>query len=163
MQAAQASSGFPPLRLDPGRGIAPAALELTHSRNEASRLAPEPAPRPWDRVRTSPLVLPPPTRILPVEADRLLARMCRRHALDPEEANDLTHLVKRAIISPTPVRKKILGIIDGALARRADGDPSATLDAVEHDLDEEVLLAVARRVHSWEPGTRLDGFGLTDS
>ncbi len=88
--------------------------------------------------------------------------MCRRHALDPDEAADLNTLVQRALISPTSVRKKILALIDAALSRRANGDPSATLDAVERDLDEEVLLAVAKRVHDWEPGGSLDGFGLTD-
>lgn len=98
-----------------------------------------------------------------MEAERLLARMCRRHAIDPDEASDLTRLVQRALISPTSVRKRILGLIDAALMRRAGGDSTATLEAVERDLDEEVLLAVAKRVHSWEPGDSLDGFGLTDS
>lgn len=88
--------------------------------------------------------------------------MCRRHALDPEDAADLSRLVERALISPTKVRKKILDLIDLALFRRASGDTTATLDAVERDLDEEVLLAVAKRVHTWEPGASLDGFGLTD-
>ncbi|QDV08938.1 hypothetical protein Poly30_44930 [Planctomycetes bacterium Poly30] len=97
-----------------------------------------------------------------MEADRLLARMCRRHALDPDEAADLERLVARALISPSSVRKKILALIDAALVRRACGDPTATLDAVERDLDEEVLLAVAKRVHDWEPGASLDGFGLTE-
>ena len=111
------------------------------------------------------MIVPPyqsPARPPPVEAHRLLARMCRRHALNFEEAADLGKLVERALISPTRVRKKILDLIDAALSRRANGDTTATLDAVERDLDEEVLLAVAKRVHNWEPGASLDGFGLTD-
>lgn len=88
--------------------------------------------------------------------------MCRRHALDPDDAADLNLLVQRALISPTSVQKKILTVIDAALARRAAGDNTATLDAVERDLDEEVLLAVAKRVHTWEPGKSLDNFGLDD-
>ena len=88
--------------------------------------------------------------------------MCRRHALDPKDAADFSRLVERAIISPAKARKKILDLIDQALARRASGDKTATLDAVERDLDEEVLLAVAKRVHDWEPGSSLEGFGLTD-
>jgi len=42
-------------------------------------------------------------------------------------------------------------MIDRNLARRSGGDPSATLESLEAELDEEVLIAVARRVHDWEP------------
>jgi len=85
---------------------------------------------------------------------RLFQRLCDRHGVDPDEVAEFCPLVERAIASPTDVRSRILTMIDDSLARRAGGDPEATLDALESDLDDEVLRAVATRLHDWTPPWR---------
>lgn len=86
-----------------------------------------------------------------MDAERLLNRMCRRRGLAASRASELLPLVERAVTSSPRVRRKLLSLIDRNLARRSEGDPLATLESVEQELDEEVLVAVARRVHGWEP------------
>ncbi len=109
-----------------------------------------------------------------MDAERLLHRMCRRRGLPAARANELLPLVRRAVVSSSKVRRRLLTLIDRNLARRSGGDPSATLESLEADLDEEVLVSVARRVHAWSPpwkprdapggddcgGFDLDGGGL---
>lgn len=94
-----------------------------------------------------------------MDAERLLHRMCERHQLDPERATELLPLVHRALISPDDVRRRILAMIEDSLQRRAGGDPTATLAALEKDLDDEVLRAVAKTVHAWDPPWRRKPFG----
>jgi len=86
-----------------------------------------------------------------MDAERLLHRMCRRRGLPSSRADELLPLVQRAVVSSSKVRRRLLTLIDKNLARRSGGDPSATLESLEADLDEEVLLSVARRVHAWSP------------
>ena len=86
-----------------------------------------------------------------MDAERLLHRMCRRRGLPASRANELLPLVQRAVVSSSKVRRRLLTLIDRNLARRSGGDPSATLESLEADLDEEVLVSVARRVHAWSP------------
>ncbi|MEM6671375.1 MAG: hypothetical protein AAF726_00945 [Planctomycetota bacterium] len=97
-----------------------------------------------------------------MDAYKLLARMCERHQLDADRAKDLVPLVQRALISPNEVRSRILTMIDDVLSRRSNGDATATLAALEEDLDEEVLLAVAKKVHGWDPPWRRRPFGGDD-
>lgn len=92
-----------------------------------------------------------------MDADRLLTRLCERHGLDPEPLRPYVPLVRRALVSPEGVRRKILIMVEESLARRADGDPEATVEALEDDLDEEVLRAVAQRLHGWTPKWRAPG------
>lgn len=94
-----------------------------------------------------------------MDAERFLHRMCERHALDPEGASELLPLVQRALISPDDVQRRILAMIEDNLARRAGGDPTATIESLEDDLDEEVLRAVAKTVHAWDPPWRKKTFG----
>ena len=89
-----------------------------------------------------------------MDADRLLMRLCERHGLDPEPLQPYVPLVRRALVSPEGVRNKILMMVEESLARRAEGDPAATVEALEDDLDEEVLRAVAQRLHGWTPKWR---------
>ena len=86
-----------------------------------------------------------------MDAERLLPRMCRRRGLPASRASELLPLVQRAVISSSRVRQRLLTLIDRNLARRSGGDPSATLESLEAELDDEVLVSVARRVHAWSP------------
>lgn len=65
--------------------------------------------------------------------------------------------MQRAVVSSSKVRRRLLTLIDRNLARRSGGDPSATLQSLEEDLDEEVLVSVARRVHEWSPPWKAKG------
>jgi len=86
-----------------------------------------------------------------MDAQRLFDRICKRHGIESERLAEYVPLVERAIVSPEKVRDKILMMIDDSLSRRASGDPSATFIALERDLDDEVLQAVAERLHGWAP------------
>ena len=94
----------------------------------------------------------------PMDANRLLERLCARHGLVPGDASALLPLVERALVSPKDVRDRILTLVDTNLAKRARGEGDATLDDLERDLDEEVLRAVAKTLHVWEPSQRVQGF-----
>ena len=85
-----------------------------------------------------------------MDAQRLLRRMCERHRLPFERAETLLPLIERALISPDAVRDRILALVDTNLSKQKDGDsPGSTLSAVERDLDEEVLVSVAKVMHNW--------------
>ncbi|MEM1453305.1 MAG: hypothetical protein AAF957_25395 [Planctomycetota bacterium] len=89
-----------------------------------------------------------------MDAERLLQRLCERHGLDPVDAHELLPLIQRAIASPDEVRRRIFGMVEVYVQRRAEGDSTATLAALEQDLDDEVLRAVARTIHRWDPPWR---------
>ncbi|MEL6430039.1 MAG: hypothetical protein AAFZ87_19285 [Planctomycetota bacterium] len=89
-----------------------------------------------------------------MDAEHLFERLCQRHGLDPQAMADYVPLVARAVASPPEVRARILTLVEDSLGRKAGGDPDATLDALEVDLDEEVLRAVAKRLHAWTPPWR---------
>ncbi len=86
-----------------------------------------------------------------MDAQRLFDRICKRHGIESESNAEYVPLVERAIVSPEKVRDKILLMLEDSLSRRAHGDPTATFIALERDLDDEVLLAVAKRLHGWSP------------
>ncbi|HPF13132.1 MAG: hypothetical protein H6830_11945 [Planctomycetes bacterium] len=95
-----------------------------------------------------------------MDPERLLKRMCDRHRLPFQPAHPLLPLIERALISPDPIRDRILALVDRNLARQNAGDsPGSTLSAVERDLDEEVLISVARVLHRWKGGGRPQDFG----
>ncbi|MEZ6015775.1 MAG: hypothetical protein R3F49_11715 [Planctomycetota bacterium] len=94
-----------------------------------------------------------------MDATRLLERLCARHGLNLEDGVALLPLVERALVSPKDVRDRILTLIETNLARRAEGQGEATIDQLEHDLDDEVLRAVAKTLHAWEPSQRVREFG----
>lgn len=89
-----------------------------------------------------------------MDAHTLFARLCSRHSLDPVLLSEYVPLVERALCSPDRVRERILRLVEDSLGRKAGGDPSATFEALESDLDEEVLRAVAQRLHGWTPPWR---------
>lgn len=94
-----------------------------------------------------------------MDADRLLTRLCERHGLDPTPLREYIPLVRRALSSPPGVRKRILAMVEDSLTRLAGGDATATLESLEVDLDEEVLDAVAKRLHGWSPKWNPATFG----
>lgn len=89
-----------------------------------------------------------------MDAQALFARLCSRHSLDPGLLSEYVPLVERALCSPDRVRERILRLVEDSLGRRAGGDPTATFDALESDLDDEILKAVAERLHGWSPPWR---------
>lgn len=89
-----------------------------------------------------------------MDAQALFARLCSRHSLDPDLLSEYVPLVERALCSPDRVRERILRLVEDSLGRRAGGDPTATFDALESDLDDEILNAVAGRLHGWSPPWR---------
>ena len=82
-----------------------------------------------------------------MDAQRLLRRMCERHRLPFERAETLLPLIERALISPgCRCAIAFWALVDTNLSKQKDGDsPGSTLAAVERDLDEEVLVSVAKR------------------
>lgn len=94
-----------------------------------------------------------------MDAERLLKRMCARHGLSSATEHELLPLMQRALISPDDVRRRIFAMIEDTVRRRSEGDATATLAALEQDLDDEVLRAVALRVHTWDPPWRKRPFG----
>ncbi len=88
---------------------------------------------------------------------RLLRRMCARHGLPYDQVEQLVPLVQRALEAPDEVRDRILTLIEGNLARRA-----ASQECVEklfQDLDQEVLISVARILHAWNPSQKVMEMG----
>ena len=94
-----------------------------------------------------------------MDANRLLEHLCARHGLSLADAQGLLPLVERALTSPKEVRERILSLVEANLAKKAGGSGEATLDQLERDLDEEVLRAVAKTLHGWEPSPRVREFG----
>jgi len=92
---------------------------------------------------------------------RLLERMCKRHGVVFHDATRLLPLIQRALHSPSRVRDRILTLVDNNLALRSKGSLHGTPDALFRDLDDEVLLSVARILHEWNPtGPVLDLSGI---
>ncbi len=83
--------------------------------------------------------------------------MCQRHGLPYEQASQLIPLVQRALEAPDEVRDRILTLIEGNLARRAASRENAK--GLAEDLDQEVLLSVARILHAWDPSDRVMEMG----
>jgi hypothetical protein len=84
---------------------------------------------------------------------RLLRRLCARHGLPWKEGEPLVPLVQRALESPDGVRDRILALVEGNLARRGKGNES--VQKLFEDLDQEVLLAVAKILHPWKPSHKV--------
>ena len=75
--------------------------------------------------------------------------MCLRHGIPPGSVRSLVPVIQKALDAPAWVRDRILSIVEGNLAERAD--EQADEEALAHDLDRELLYAVAAMLHGWEP------------
>ena len=83
--------------------------------------------------------------------ETLLHAMCKRHGLSVENGRSLLPLVRKALSSPMELRNRILYLVDGSLAERAKG--IETENSLWTQLDDDVLKAVARVMHSWTPSS----------
>jgi hypothetical protein len=103
----------------------------------------------------------------PMTPENLLRSMCERHGLPAEYGQRLLPLVRRAMEAPDEVRDRLLALVDGNLADHAQSGPSDAEDAdgaqreveIQRDIDEDVLIAVARVLHGWSPSEPLFDFG----
>ena len=94
-----------------------------------------------------------------MDARSLLLRMCDRHHIPFGDASRLLPLIERALNSPTHVRDRILVLVENNLSRKATGTAAATTERVYRDLDEEVLVSVAKVVHNWAPSSNILDIG----
>jgi hypothetical protein len=97
--------------------------------------------------------------------ENVVRALCARHGLPPEAGAPYISLVEKALAAPDEVRDRLLTLVDGSLAQRAQGIPEDP--AAWKNLDREVLLAVARVLHGWTPSTPMldlgSKLGTTDS
>jgi hypothetical protein len=91
--------------------------------------------------------------------ENLLRSMCERHGLPADYGRRLLPLVRKAMDAPDEVRERILALVDGNLANRAQG--SAELESHLEGTDQEVLVAVARVLHDWTPSEPMLDLGST--
>lgn len=96
-----------------------------------------------------------------MNAENLLRAMCERHGLPPDHGVRLLPLVRRALQAPDAVRDRILRLVDGNLRGCAEGRIDS--EKLWRDLDHEVLVAVARVLHTWSPTTPMLDLGAQSS
>jgi len=94
-----------------------------------------------------------------MDPERLLRRICERHGLPAKAGRRLIPLVRKALESPPRVRDRILSLVERNLAR--DGSGEGSVDALIRDLDQEVLVSVAKVLHGWTPSPRVLEMGGT--
>ena len=100
-------------------------------------------------------------------AEDLLRAMCERNGLPASSGERLLPLVRRALQAPSDVRNRILTLVENNLIKKAQDQ----LDSKRlwNEMDNAVLVAVARVLHDWDPsssvlelGRRLEGFDPKD-
>lgn len=89
--------------------------------------------------------------------ENVVRALCARHGLPPEAGVPYLSLVEKALAAPDEVRDRLLTLVDGSLAQRAQGIPEES--APRQDADREVLMAVARVLHGWTPSTPMLDLG----
>jgi hypothetical protein len=89
--------------------------------------------------------------------ENLLRSMCERHGLPADYGQRLLPLVRQAMEAPDEVRERILALVDGNLADRAES--GGDQHALERHVDHEVLVAVARVLHGWSPSEPMSDLG----
>lgn len=89
--------------------------------------------------------------------EALLQAMCKRHGLSPDSGESLLPLVKKAVESPPEIRNRILFLVDRNLASKAKG--VADEKRLWNELDNDVLVAVAKVLHGWHPSGEILNMG----
>jgi len=89
--------------------------------------------------------------------ENVVRALCARHGLPPEAGAPYMSLVEKALAAPDDVRERLLTLVDGSLAQRAQGIPEGP--ALHKEVDREVLMAVARVLHGWSPSTPMLDLG----
>ena len=78
-----------------------------------------------------------------------LRSLCERIQVPYSRAERLLPIVRRALESPDEMRERILALVERNLRSSAtDSEAQARLD---RDLENEILVAVARVLHDWGP------------
>lgn len=80
-----------------------------------------------------------------LDPQAILAALCGRHGLDPQEGEALLPLVRRALTARESVRRQALRLVDQTLARKAIEGASRGPAAA----DQLLLRAVASLLHGW--------------
>jgi hypothetical protein len=91
--------------------------------------------------------------------ENVVRALCARHGLPPEAGVPYMSLVEKALAAPDDLRERLLTLVDGSLAQRAQGIPDDP--AMWKEADREVLLAVARVLHGWTPSAPMLDLGST--
>ena len=83
-----------------------------------------------------------------------LARMARRRGVPFRNARRLRPLVDRALLTPEPIRSRLLDLVDRTLSREAD----RILERQEEESEREDrnLHAIGRLLHRWSPPPGFD-------
>jgi len=78
-----------------------------------------------------------------------LRSICELHGLPHADGAGMIPLVRRAMSAPAAVREQILALVAGNLAERAAGGDGDRV--MWRDVDQGILLEVARVLHAWAP------------
>ncbi|MFM7282124.1 MAG: hypothetical protein ACKO32_10130 [Planctomycetia bacterium] len=83
----------------------------------------------------------------------LLRTLCEQHALPYAQGLRLLPLVRRAFEAPRDVRDRILSLVDRNLREQAERMPES--ERLTQNLEDQILMAVARVLHDWSPSEPL--------
>jgi len=83
----------------------------------------------------------------------LLRTLCEQHALPYAQGLRLLPLVRRAFEAPRDVRDRILSLVDRNLREQAERMPDS--ERLTQNLEDQILMAVARVLHDWSPSEPL--------
>ncbi|MDE0891420.1 MAG: hypothetical protein OSB14_04480 [Planctomycetota bacterium] len=84
-----------------------------------------------------------------MESKRLLKELCRRHGMDYEKGAPLLPMIERALQSPREARIRLLRLVERTL--RFTGEDVYPSDLAEAAHNPDVLSAVAKALHDWNP------------
>jgi hypothetical protein len=88
-----------------------------------------------------------------------LRALCERTQVPYSDGERLLPIVRRALEAPDATRERILALVERNLQQRGGG--SAGSEKLARDLENEILLAVARVLHDWTPSDPLLNLGGT--
>jgi len=78
-----------------------------------------------------------------------LRALCKRNQVPYSDGEPLLPIVRRALQAPDAARDRILALVEDNLRLRGQG--VAGREKLALDLEQEILLAVARLLHDWSP------------
>ena len=84
-----------------------------------------------------------------MESKRLLKELCRRHGIAFESGIPLLPMIERALQSPREARIRLLKLVERTLRLSEEDIYPSELAEAAHSAD--VLKAVARVLHDWDP------------
>lgn len=94
-----------------------------------------------------------------MDPHHLLESLCRRHGVQPRRGERLLPLLEWALKCPEQTRDRLLELAERGLESDAQGFP---LDdaIVDKTTERALLLAVARVMHAWRPGSDATNLGF---